>query len=172
MNDAHATSGSLLHISDSAVAIIDAAWPDILEEIAEGGIIKKIAPKYGTSIHRLRAYRAQNPKAAQEWDDAWNASADAFFDRVLQIVEDLEAKGEDVQIKDAKAAAQQLKALYWLASKRNPRVYGDHKTLDVNMAFADMTTIIQDAARRRDAARAEIMSERQNRSITIDAEVV
>lgn len=163
-----------LRIAEETKAAVASKWPDILEDLANGEQVQKLVVKHGTTTHILRAYRANVPEANVEWDAAWTASADAFFDRVLLIVEQLEEQVKEVvsvdektgetktvtlpmSVKDVKAARAQLQALYWLAAKRNPRVYGDHKTLDVNMAFVDMTAVIAEAAKRRDAVRAEVM---------------
>jgi len=142
--------------------VIEKQWPAMLEELAEGGIISKMVSRYDTTVHKLRAYRALNPKANAEWEAAWTASADALYDRVLTIVEQLEEQSDGMSVKDVKAARVQIQALYWLAGKRNPRVYGDHKTLDVNMSMLDMTAIIHEATARRDKARNEMLGSRGN----------
>lgn len=98
----------------------------------------------------LRAYLASTPNARKEWDEAREASADAFFDQVQDL-----ASGNFEG--DPKAARVQFQALTWLASRRNPRVYSEKTQIDLNVRSVDLTAIIADANRRLAAAQARAL---------------
>lgn len=116
---------------------IAAVWPDLMNDIASGMEIRKALAKNGTTHEHCRAYRAMVPGADEEWRRAKEDSADADFDEIKTII-----YNPDI---DPKRARVMVDALRWTAGKRNPRVYGDRATLDVNVKTVDLTKIIQDA---------------------------
>jgi hypothetical protein len=124
-------------ISEETMRRIAAAWQDMLGRIADGDQIRRVIEDAGFSTGMVRAYRAAVPSADAEWQRAKEESADAYSDEVAAIANN---PGPDAAL--ARVRADILK---WLASKRNPRVYSDKHTLDVNVKTLDLTRIIQDA---------------------------
>ena len=67
-------------IGPDTEARIAAAWPDILEQIADGAEVRRALADAGFTRGMVRAYLANTPGARAQWDDAREASADAYFD--------------------------------------------------------------------------------------------
>lgn len=128
---------------DSPVA---AAWPAVLDAIAAGAEVRKALADASLTRGMVRAYLKANPGARAEWDDAREASADAFMDQALEVAL------SDIT-KDAAAHARtRIDTLKWAARIRNPRLYGDKAQLDVNVRTVDLTRIIEAANARLAAA--------------------
>ena len=133
-------------ISEDTRARIANAWPEILDALANGELVKDTLAKLGISRDAMRAFKAGNPAACADWDLAREQSADALFEQAL-------AKANDPRIDPAHARVR-VDTLKWAARIRNPRLYGDKAQLDVNVRTVDLTRIIQDANARLAAARA------------------
>jgi hypothetical protein len=133
-------------ISAETSARIAQAWPGLLDAIAGGSQVKDALAKANISRDMVRAYLRDVAGARQEWDEAREASAEEFFDQAQDIACNAQT--------DPASARVRLAALQWLASKRNPRVYGERAQLDVNVRTVDLTRIIQDANARLAAAHA------------------
>ena len=85
------------------------------------------------------------PEREKEWQIAREQSADYFADRVLEVANNPDA--------DSGIARVRMDAYRWLASKRNPHVYSDKQTVNLNVKTVDLTRVIQDAQARLAAAR-------------------
>ena len=133
-------------ISEDTRARIANAWPEILDALANGELVKDTLAKLGISRDAMRAFKAGNPAACADWDLAREQSADALFEQAL-------ATANDPRIDPAHARVR-VDTLKWAARIRNPRLYGDKAQLDVNVRTVDLTRIIQDANARLAAARA------------------
>ena len=133
-------------ISPEKKAIVARAWQDLIVAVAEGAHIGNECAKHGITRYDVRHYRLQDAQAEREWQAAREQSADTFADQIGDM-----ANNPPI---DSARARIQLDALRWLAAKRNPRVYSDKATLDVNVKTVDLTRIIQDANARLAAAQA------------------
>lgn len=133
-------------ISEETKAQVAHAWPDLIVAVAEGEHIGDACAAAGLTRHDVRHYRLQNAEAEREWQSAREQSADEYADQVASI-----ASNPDL---DAARARVKLDALRWLAAKRNPRIYSDKATLDVNVRTVDLTRIIEAANARLAAQRA------------------
>ena len=135
-------------IGAETAARIAAAWPDLLNEIAAGAEVRKALSSAGITRGMIRAYLAETPGARAQWDDAREASADAFMDEALAVAMD------NISKDDASHARTRIDTLKWAARIRNPRLYGDKAQLDVNVRTVDLTRIIEAANARLAAAQA------------------
>ena len=133
-------------ISDATRERIAQAWPEILDALANGELVRDVLAAHSITRDALRAYKAGNPAACAEWDLAREQSADALFEQAL-------ATANDPRVDPAHARVR-VDTLKWAARIRNPRLYGDKAQLDVNVRTVDLTRIIQEANARLAAARA------------------
>lgn len=133
-------------ISEETAARIEAAWPDLLDQLAAGEVMAPHYARHGLTADQVRVWRVREDQRSKEWDAAREQSAEAYADRVAEIIDNTGA--------DSGIARVKIDGLKWLASKRNPRVYSDKSQVDVNVRTVDLTRIIQDANARLAAARA------------------
>jgi len=139
------TVGMATRIGPETVARIEACWDEILEAVAGDGQIQVKCAALGVDPSHVRVYRLARPEREKEWQAAREQSADYFAEKIAEIASSDKA--------DHAIARVKLDAYRWLASKRNPRVYSDKQTLDVNVRTIDLTRIIADANARLSAAR-------------------
>ena len=133
-------------IGDETAARIENAWPDLLDKLAAGSMVRVALADLGLKPEHVRAYLKANPSARTDWDDAREQSADAFMDDALEVAYNREI--------DPAHARMRVDTLKWAARIRNPRLYGDKSQLDVNVKTIDLTRIITDAQARLAAATA------------------
>lgn len=133
-------------IGPETIARIEANWDTLIDAVAGDGQIQESCKALGLSTDQVRVYRMARPEREREWQMAREQSADAFAEKVVEIANNPGA--------DSGIARVRMDAYRWLASKRNPRVYSDKQTLDVNVKTVDLTRIIQDANARLAAATA------------------
>lgn len=124
-------------IGEETRARIRAAWPDIIARLAGGELVRDVMRSHGISDGEKRAFLATEPGAREDWEDAREASADAFMDEAIATAYS--------DVKDAAHARTKIDTLKWAARIRNPRLYSDKSTIDVNVKTVDLTKIIQDA---------------------------
>lgn len=163
-------------ISPETRAKIAQAWPQILEGLAAGELVRDVLKAQGFSAGELRCYRATTTGAQAEWEAAREDSADAFMDEAMGVARRvgriaLDEKGSVIYGKDGKPliirpdaahARNMLDTLKWAARIRNPRLYGDRAQLDVNVKTLDLTRIISEAnARLAGAPRARVLEHNQ-----------
>ena len=127
-------------------ARIAEAWPTILEGLARGDLVRDTLARVNISGDMLRAYKSSNAQARTEWDEARELSADAFLDAALETANNRQEDPAHARVK--------IDTLKWAARIRNPRLYGDRATVDVNVRTVDLTRIILDANARLAAAQA------------------
>ena len=139
------------------------AWPTILEGLARGDLVRDVLRAAGFSRQELEAYRAGDAQVRVEWDAARESSADAFLDEALtvardpmvEVVQPDDPDGVPIIIRlDSAHARTRIDTLKWAARIRNPRLYGDRATVDVNVRTVDLTRIICEANARLAAAQA------------------
>lgn len=148
---------------------VRAAWPTVLLELAAGDLVRDVLGRAGIADSVKRAYLDTEPGARKQWDEAREASADAFYDEALAIARKLPASsaGNGAQSGDTRERPALdsnerrllVDTLKWAARIRNPRLYSDKQTLDVNVRTVDLTRIIQDANARLAQARAPALIE-------------
>lgn len=120
-------------------------WPTIIARLAAGDLIRTILKDCAITDPMKRAYLLTEPNAKAEWDEAREASADAFMDEALHTA--------NTPAVDSAHARTKIDTLKWAARIRNPRLYSDKATLDVNVRTVDLTRIISDAQARLEASR-------------------
>ncbi|HYI40005.1 MAG TPA: hypothetical protein VE053_06775 [Allosphingosinicella sp.] len=96
---------------------------DICAKLASGMSLRKICDEDGMPDREtVRRWQMENEDFAAKCARARDIQADEYFDRVLQVVDDV-AEGT------AKSARVKLAGLQWMASKLAPKRYGDRTTL-------------------------------------------
>lgn len=125
--------------------------------IASGALTRDAMAMCGVRPGVVYAYMRENASARKEWDDAREESADAYYDEALTIARSTFNSKE--QVSHARTHVDTLK---WAARTRNPRIYGDKQTIDMNVRSVDLTAIIQ-------AANARLANARQPLTIEHDA---
>jgi hypothetical protein len=133
-------------ISAETEARVSSAWPEIIEALAAGELVKNVLARAGLARANIAAFMVANPGARIEWESAREASADAFFDEAM-----VNAR-TDYAGADAAHVRTRIDTLKWASRIRNPRLYGEKNTLDVNVKHVDLTAIIRDANARLAAA--------------------
>jgi hypothetical protein len=131
----------------SAERIAPDTWARILAALADGDLVKDTLAAAGIDRHVLRAYLSESARARTEWEQARERSADAFMDMALDCA--MAETDKD----HAAHARTRIDTLKWAARIRNPRLYGDKSTVDLNVRTVDLTRIIGDANARLAAAR-------------------
>ncbi len=127
------------NLSDAKRAAVAAAWPDILQRLAAGDLVKDVLPGLGLMRDDVSRYKLSTPGAVAQWDEAREASADSLFEEALEHAR------ADVGKELAQHVRTRIDALKWAARIRNPRFYSDKSQVDVNVRTLDLTKIIQDA---------------------------
>lgn len=127
-------------IGDDARATLLKIWPDLLNALETGESFGPILELAGIARGSLRAYRLENPERDKEWAMAREHGGDAYADKINEIANNA--------MLDANSARVRIQAFQWLAAKRNPRVYNDKQSLDVNVRTVDLTAIILAANQR------------------------
>lgn len=140
-------------IGDETRARIAAAWPVLLDALETGVPFGPLLDQAGITRGQVAAYRMELAQADKEWATSREAGADAFADQVHQIANNPGA--------DSNSARVRIQALQWLAAKRNPRVYSDKQTIDMNVRTVDLTAIIQAANARLAQARQPLTIEHE-----------
>jgi hypothetical protein len=132
----------------------------MMMELAAGDLIKDILKRHGVTDEAKRWYLRTAPDARRQWDEAREGSADAYYDEAVQVARAPLTAGNDATPDDARARSMDsqdrrllVDTLKWAARIRNPRLYSDKQTLDVNVRTVDLTRIIQDANARLAASR-------------------
>ena len=120
-------------------ARIAALWPDILARLAAGELIKGLLLEHNLTRIDLARFKTSTPNAIVEWDNAREASADSLYDEAMD-----EARAS-VDKELAQHVRTRIDTLKWAARIRNPRLYSDKSSIDVNVRTVDLTKIIQDA---------------------------
>ena len=119
--------------------LVVAAWPDILSRLAAGELVRDLLAVHGLSRKQVSAHMLACPAAKAQWDEARESSADALFDEAMSVAR------TPVDKELAQSARLHVDTLKWAARIRNPRLYGDKTTMDINVKAVDLTRIIQDA---------------------------
>jgi hypothetical protein len=145
-------------MDETTRALIAPVWSNLCARLASGELVRDVLKAYSITSGQQRAYLRDAPGARQEWDDAREASADAYHDEAVTV-----ARGDDVanlpegeralRARDPQAARLLVDTLKWAARVRNPRVYSEKQTVDLNVRSVDLTAIIRDANARLAAAR-------------------
>ncbi len=152
-------------IGDETAARIAGAWETILARIAAGALIKDVLAELELKREWVSAYIAREPGRRAEWDDARERSADAFAEEALNVARDpfetvtKDSAGQPLAAplivrRDPAHARTYIDTLKWAARTRNPRIYSDKSTVDLNVRTVDLTRIISDANARLEMQRA------------------
>jgi leucyl aminopeptidase (aminopeptidase T) len=126
-------------ISEETAQRIAAAWPAILDAIASGKQVNHTLEAAGISRGMVRAFISADPERRVQWDDAREASADAFMDQAMQ--EAMATIPKD----DAAHVRTRIDTLKWAARIRNPRAYAEKTQHEHTVKNYDMTQILKDA---------------------------
>ena len=122
--------------------------------LAAGELVRDVLQRHQVTDTMKRAYLASEPGARAEWDEAREASADAYHDEAVAVARGIPYTGETGDARDANEKRLHVDTLKWAARVRNPRLYSDKATLDVNVRTVDLTRIISEAQARLEASRA------------------
>jgi hypothetical protein len=126
-------------------AAIAKAWPDILQRVGAGDRVDHSCAAHGFKRQDLLLFRQGNAELTAAWYDAMKDSADAFLDKLTDVMVESET--------NAKGARVKASILQWLAEKRDPDKYGQRTRADINVKTVDLTAIIKDANARLAAAK-------------------
>lgn len=134
-------------LSDAARDLLIAAWPEMCAKLAAGELVRDIYAAAGTSPFMAAMFKAAYPAHRALWDQARQASADSFYDEAMA-----EARS-DVDKEKAQHVRTRIDTLKWAARIRNPAMYSDKSSIDVNVKTLDLTKIISEANARLAAAK-------------------
>jgi hypothetical protein len=134
-------------ISPERRDIVRAIWPEVLRRIADGEFLVDVAEAVGVPEHEIKAYRMLVHGAQAEYAQAREDSGDAFMVKALREAD------KDVGKEFATHVKTRIDTYKWAARIRNPRVYSDKSSIDLNVKTVDLTRIISDANARLAAAR-------------------
>ena len=132
-------------------ARVAAAFPDMCARLAAGELVKDILKAHGLERKALSTYVLTDPAYRRAWDEAREASADAFMDEAFETARDpyetvIDGDGQSKRVRrDPQQARLLVDTLKWAARIRNPRTYSDKSTVDLNVRTVDLTAIIRDA---------------------------
>jgi hypothetical protein len=121
------------------------AWPDILQRVGAGDRVDHSCAAHGFNRQDLLLFRQGSPELTAAWYDAMKDSADAFLDKLMDVMTESET--------NAKGARVKASILQWIAEKRDPDKYGQRTRADINIKTVDLTAIIKDANARLAAAK-------------------
>jgi hypothetical protein len=147
----------------------------MMMELAAGDLIKDILKRHGVTDEAKRWYLKVTPDARKQWDEAREASADAFYDEAVQVARAPLTAGNDATPGNARPRIDPQEArllvdtLKWAARIRNPRLYSDKQTIDLNVKTVDLTRIIQDANARLAASRPPALIEHATGEVVPEA---
>jgi hypothetical protein len=129
-------------------AKIKAAWPQVCASLASGELAMVALAPTGLTRGQARHFMDSDAAARAEWASAREESADAFMERALEC-----AMTDLPDGLAAQHARTRIDTLKWAARVRNPRVYSEKQTVDLNVRSVDLTAIIRDANARLAQAR-------------------
>lgn len=147
---------------------VAAAWPAFLDALADGQEVGKACKAHGFTHRQLRTWLSEQPAAVrQEYELAREESADALMDEAMNLAR------TNIDKEFATHARTRIDTLKWAARIRNPRLYGDKTTMDVNVKHVDLAGIIAAANARLLAARQPVMlPDAIAQDLTHDAELL
>jgi hypothetical protein len=135
-------------MDEATRARIKAAWPEVCASLASGELAVAALAPTGLTRGQARHYMDSDSAARAEWASAREESADAFMERALEC-----AMTDLPDGLAAQHARTRIDTLKWAARVRNPRVYSEKQTVDLNVRSVDLTAIIRDANARLAQAR-------------------
>jgi hypothetical protein len=116
----------------AAVVLTAEIASTILDRVADGEFLRNICadnPDLPTREAFRRACRA-DPVLTADYDRARGEAADKYVSEIIDIADNE---------KDPQVAKNRIDARKWVASKFNPKHYGDRQKVDVSVSVADMT---------------------------------
>lgn len=121
-------------------ARVTAAWPELLERVAAGEEVRHAIVAVGLARGAVRSYRALEPGADDEWQQARQDYAQSLFDEVMTLARTKSA--DQVAASDKR---ELLNHMRWTLQKLDPKNYSDKAQLDINVKSMDLTRIIEAA---------------------------
>ncbi|KJV49654.1 ubiquitin carboxyl-hydrolase [Pantoea sp. BL1] len=106
---------------------------DICSKLAEGESLRSVCTRPGMP-NKATVFRwiGENKEFRDQYEKATESRADAMFEEMLEIVDDVAAEGAAV----AKARLQ-LDARKWILARMAPKKYGDKITQDIDVKSTD-----------------------------------
>lgn len=106
---------------------------DICSKLAEGESLRSVCARPGMP-NKATVFRwiGENKEFRDQYEKATESRADAMFEEMLEIVDDVAAEGAAV----AKARLQ-LDARKWILARMSPKKYGDKVTQDIDLKSSD-----------------------------------
>lgn len=126
---------------------VEAAWPDILDAVAECKLtLEQAAEKYaGVGIRSVQRYARQTKGARAELDDALTDGAELMVSRIPSLI---------LETPDARRARVLAEFAWKIAASRDPARFGDRSRVTMEVRTLDLTHIVNAAAARLAAAQA------------------
>ena len=120
---------------------LDGKLDDLIDDLIEGRTFRELSAMYGVQVSTIHEY-LNKPENIERYALALKTSSDSYAEKAENVL--LDAKSKLVEIQRARELAQHYR---WMASKRNPKKYGDK--LDVTsggepVQKADLSTIPSD----------------------------
>lgn len=120
---------------------LDGKLDDLIDDLIEGRTFRELSAMYGVQVSTIHEY-LNKPENIERYALALKTSSDSYAEKAENVL--LDAKSKLVEIQRARELAQHYR---WMASKRNPKKYGDK--LDVTsggepVQKADLSAIPSD----------------------------
>jgi hypothetical protein len=132
-------------LTDEHEARIEAAWQDMLDEIAAGALCRDVLAERGLSKTSVRRYRMADAQRVADWREAIADSAVELNDEHLATLRNTDMDPSRMRAK--------LNGLEWQMAKRDPDRYADRSRHDINVKTLDLGPILARAEARLAAQR-------------------
>lgn len=116
----------------------DAIMRQVCDAISEGAFVNDAAKVAGTTAKSIREWAAESPELGALYAQARERQADYYAEQALELADAaIPGKGGDVD-----KVRVQVDTRKWLASKLNPRRFGDSKAVDVTSGGKPVSGVV------------------------------
>jgi hypothetical protein len=137
-------NGLMRKITEAELARIGAAWEDVCARVADGGTLKAALAHHQITRHSAGLYRASNPEARAQLEQAQRECVEALFDELQETIHRTDI--------DPSIQRTRVNSLQWQIEKRDPDRFGPRTNIDHKVRGALVLTDILAAADARLAA--------------------
>lgn len=128
-------------ISPELLSRVAAAFPMVMEAVADGRALETAAKAHNLSRAAIRRYMAVSPEARAEFELARTQQTEALMDELMEV--------QASTTIDPRLQANRIKALTWMIEKRDPQRYGQRSSVDLNVkGQIDLTRALADSDKR------------------------
>ena len=119
--------------STPARKVTRAAFSRICDAISEGASLRAAARAEGLAASSVLAYVKADKTAGAEYQQAQEYRAELYFDKINDLLEELNTAAEDREHgrERIQAIKVQIDSLRWMLSKLLPRQYGEVSQLEI-----------------------------------------